>query len=349
MTPTAPADDEFRPPSIVPRHETAITAAAAQAQAAIQARYVMALQRPRDLDVVRQRILTECRRPGFAEAALYRKPVGKSEIVGPSIRFAEAMIRCCTNILVETTTIYDDEDKRIVRVSVTDLEANITYPTDKVIVKSVERRHANKGQEILGERLNSYGDKVYIVRATEDDLAVKEAAIVSKAIRTNGLRMIPGDLLDEGVAVIKATLEAGAKAEDPAARKKQLADAFASMGVSPTDLKAYLGHDLDSLSPTEVVDLRTLYRSIKDGETTWQEIVELRAEAKVGPENPAERKTLVEAITRARIADPQAFAASCKAAGVTADNVKTETLSLEVLRRIHGATVPKAELKGGAA
>src|SRR5258708_6569465 len=77
--------------------ETASTVLAAQAKAQIEARYVMAERHPRDLDVVRQRMLKECRRPVFAGVARYRKPIGKG-VEGPSIRFAEAAIRLMGNI-----------------------------------------------------------------------------------------------------------------------------------------------------------------------------------------------------------------------------------------------------------
>ena len=333
-----------------PRNETAITAAAAQAQASVQARYVMALQRPRDLADVRVRVLRECKRPGFAEVALYAKPIGRDRITGPSIRFAEAILRCLTNILVETQTIYDDPEKRIVRISVTDLEANLTYPTDKVVEKTVERKKPKEGAEILGERLNSYGDKVFIVRATEDDLLVKEAAIVSKAIRTNGLRMVPGDILDEAIATINATL-ANADATDPEAEKKKVVDAFAAQGVMPSDLKAYLGHDVTSCTPAEIADLRIVFRSLKDGESSWAEHLEQRMEERKagngnGAQDAADRSSLIASLARARLGDPEGFAAAISGAGV-AQGVRMETLSVEVLRTISGK-LRKDELGAGA-
>ena len=45
-----------------PSGETAALAMAAQAKAAVQARYLMAMENRRDMDVVRQRILKECNR-----------------------------------------------------------------------------------------------------------------------------------------------------------------------------------------------------------------------------------------------------------------------------------------------
>ena len=104
--------------------ETAGSAAAEQARAIVEARYVMALRRPRDLLTVREKLLAECRRPGFARSAVYRKPVGRDHIEGPSVRFAESALRNMGNVATDVPTVYEDNEKRIVRVSVTDLDDN---------------------------------------------------------------------------------------------------------------------------------------------------------------------------------------------------------------------------------
>jgi len=269
---------EFGGEELASTAETASSAVAAQAKAAIEARYVMALRRPRDLDGVRIRLLAECRRKGFADAAIYSKPVGGKHIEGPSVRFAEAAIRCMGNILPETATIYDDASKRIVRQSVTDLESNVTYTKDIMIEKVVERSSLKDGQTAISERTNSTGKKTYLVTATEDALLTKEGAFVSKAVRTLALRILPGDILDECMDLCRATLKDQA-AKDPAGERKKLADVFASLGVQPEALKSYLGHALDACTPTELVELRKVYSTLRDGETSWQDVMETRHKA----------------------------------------------------------------------
>lgn len=252
--------------------ETQAQAAAQAAQAAVQARYVMAMQRPRDLDEVRVRLLRECKRPSFADVAIYRKPIGSEGITGPSIRFAEAALRCMTNVLAETTTIYDDRQRRIVSVNVTDLEANLSYPMTVTVEKTVERRNS-KGRTVVGERVNSYGDTVYVVEATDDEILNKERALVSKAMRTCALRILPGDILDEAMFELEKTRQNRA-AEDPDGERKRMVDAFASIGVKPGDLKTYLGHDLATASPAQINTLRGIFTAIRDGETTWRSVME---------------------------------------------------------------------------
>jgi hypothetical protein len=260
--------------------ETAASAAAAQTKALVEARYTVALARPRDYDVVREKLLKECKRPSFAEVARYNKPIGKG-VVGPSIRFAEAAIRCMGNIVIEETTTYDDDEKRIIQVSVTDLENNVPYTTSITIEKTVERK--KRDGEVIRERKNSYGDTVYIVRATEDDLLNKKNALLSKAIRTLALRHLPGDLVDECMDMVIDT-QKKKDAEDPDAAKRKVIDAFAAQGVPVDQLKKYCGHDLKSMGTAELAELRALFLAIKDGETSWKAAMTERfPEPKVDP------------------------------------------------------------------
>lgn len=258
--------------------ETASTAVAAQAKAMVEARYVMAMRRPRQWDQVRQDLLKECKRPSFAhnKSAYYRKPIGNG-VEGLGIRFVEVAIRCMTNVLVETSMIFEDDTKEVHRVSVTDLESNVTYPLDVRVTKTVERSRPSEDGTYLSVRKNSYNKNVYTVPGTEDDILNKRAAQVSKAIRTLGLRIIPGDLQDEAEAIIKS-IRLDEAARDPGAERKKIADAFAEIGVKASDLADYLGHALDTCSPTELVNLRGIYGAIRDGESSWKSVMENKAE-----------------------------------------------------------------------
>ncbi len=262
--------------------ETASAYVAAQAKAVVEARYVMALRRPRNWDQVRQDLLKECRRPSFAhnKSAYYRKPIGDG-VEGLGIRFVEVALRCMTNVLVETTMIFEDETKEIHRVSVTDLESNLTYPLDVRVTKTVERSKPGDDGSYVSVRKNSYGKNVYTVPATDDDLLNKRAAQISKAIRTLGLRIIPGDMQDEAEGIIKA-IRLDEAARDPDTERKRIADAFNEIGVKAADLTEYLGHTLDTCSPAELVNLRGIYGAIRDGESSWKSVMENKAEQQAG-------------------------------------------------------------------
>lgn len=254
--------------------ETAATAAAAQAKAMVEARYVMALRRPRVWDQVRQDILAECKRPAFAnnKSALYRKPIGAG-VEGLGIRFVEVALRCMTNTYIETPTLFEDDTKEVLRVSVTELESNTTWSIDLRVSKTVERSKPMDDGSYLSVRKNSRGATTYTVPATDEDLLNKRAALISKAIRNLGLRVIPGDIQDEAEDIIRS-IRLDRAAKDPDAERKAIADAFASLGVPVVELHNYLGHGLDTCSPKQLVELRSIYGAIRDGETTWKQTID---------------------------------------------------------------------------
>ena len=201
--------------------ETASTAIAAQSKAMVESLYIMAMRNPRNWDQVRLDLVKECRRPSFAnnKSAYYVKPIGQG-VEGLGIRFVEVALRCMKNVLVETTMIFEDEGKEVHRVSVTDLEANITYPLDVRVSKTVERSKPMDVGSFISMRLKSYKKPVYTVPANDDDLLNKRGALISKAIRTIGLRIIPGDMCDEAEEIIKAIrLDKAAKDQTQSVRK----------------------------------------------------------------------------------------------------------------------------------
>jgi hypothetical protein len=258
--------------------ESASSAVASQAKAMVESRYIMALRKPRDWDQVRQDVLKECRRPSFAnnKSAYYIKPIGDG-VEGLGIRFTEVGLRCMTNVLIETTTIFEDADKEIVRVSVTDLEANVTYPMDVRVTKTVERSRPMDDGTYISVRMNKWKKPTYTVPANDEDLLNKRGALISKAQRTLALRLIPGDIQDEAIATIKSVRLDDA-ARDPGAERKRIADAFGELGVRASELNDYLGHSLDACSPAEMVSLRGIYGAIKDGEATWVQVLENKAD-----------------------------------------------------------------------
>lgn len=328
------------------RQSAAVEALVAKSRADIEARWTMALHRPRNLDNVRQDIMRECRRPGFAEAAIYERPVGRKynekteeweeqTIEGLSIRFAEVAARCMTNVAVETQTIFDNEDMRIVRVTATDLECNQTWSRDLSVKKEVERKRLKKGQQPIGERTNSYGERVFIVEATDDEVSVKEAAAVSKAARTLILRLIPGHIQDEAMTLCKKTAS-DRDAKDPDAARNRVLDAFAGLSVKPSDLERYLGHSTEQTSPAEIERLRKLYSAITEGEATWQDALDAAVAAREArqakgqpaaapaPKASTKGSSAVKDKLRAEKAEPKTEAKTAPAAAADAPKVKVE-------------------------
>ena len=296
-----PQNDSAMPVAQMSASENSALAMAAQLKAVVEARYKMALARPRDLDTVRQNMLKDARRPSFANVAIYHKPVGKG-VEGPSIRFVEAAVRNMTNILTETVTVSEDDERRVIRVSVSDLETNTYFSQDVTVTKTVERSKLPQGEKPIRVRTNSKGQPVYILHGTDDDILNKQNALISKAVRTLGLRLIPGDLVDEALFYVRQTM-ATQDAQNPDAAKNRIIDAFSQIGVPVESLKDYLGHELSTIAPNELQELRAIYSAIKDGETSWKAIMDNKAEKEA--EMKADKKGNEQANVKTKAHDPK--------------------------------------------
>lgn len=255
--------------------ETSTAMLVAQVEALVKVRFFMAHQRPRDWDDVRAKLLKACERPGFAGSATeqvwgsawFKIPIGKG-VEGFSIRFAEEAMRCMGNMDIEQTPIYEDDEKRILRVAVLDLESNVYIPTSITVEKTVIRTVLKAGQEALKVIVNSKGQQTFLVEATEDEVFQKQNSLASKAIRNGILRILPGDIQAECRSRILA-IRHGAAAKDPDGFRKTVVDGFATLNVLPSDIKKLLGHDISQASPAQLTDLKELWKRITNGETTW--------------------------------------------------------------------------------
>jgi hypothetical protein len=272
------------PGSAMALGETAASAQAAKAQAQALARYAMAERHPRNWHDVRTKLLAECERPRFAEQAKYRIPFKQwnreerreevVHVIGLSIRFAESAARMMGNVDIATPTTYDDADKRIIQVSATDLESNITFGKDITVMKTIERKKLKRGQVPIEVRKNSYGDDLFILPATEQEVAKKAEAEASKALRTCLLRLLPADIKEECEEAVERTIAMADKA-DPDAALKRIVSAFHKLGVSAADLEGLLGHSLAGVIPSELDRLRGYHVAMADGLANWPQIVEL--------------------------------------------------------------------------
>lgn len=258
-------------PAVMSYADPAAVAAAESVKARIQAQYLVALSHPRSYDQSRFRVIEACRRPAFADKVEYKKPVGGKTIVGPSVRFAELALREWGNIDYSNTVVYDDEMNRRISVVITDLETNTTFSASIQITKTVERKD-NKGRDVISERINSYGEKIYIVKATEDEVLTKQAAMISKALRNEGLRLIPQEIIEEAIDIARRTQQKDVSSNMDEARKK-ISDAFGGLGIQPKHLEEYLGHPMSMCVPAEITDLRAIFNAIKNGEAKWNDFV----------------------------------------------------------------------------
>lgn len=78
------------------------------------------------------------------------------------------------------------------------------------------------------------------------------------------LAIIPGDVIDSAVKQCELTLKAGSNVplED---RIKDMVAKFAEYEVTPEQLRAFIGKNVEAFSEADVVRLGKVYRSLKDG------------------------------------------------------------------------------------
>ena len=277
--------------------EVASTAAAETAKALVQARFLVAMHKKRDIDDVRVELKRACERPRFAEAARFRKPQFGAKacplglrfncphiqrggqygpqchfVCGPSIRYADESIKIMGNAEVRQDVVYEDGDQRIVQVSVTDLQTNLTKCQTISIKKRIERNKVRKGQEVVGQRENTKGETVFIIKASDDELMMKEANISAKVRRNLELQLLPQDIVEECMdAVVGTSMSETAK--DPDEARKAVCDSFVGLGIKPSELAKFLGHSVESCSPFEIQSLREVFLSIRNGDSSWQDYV----------------------------------------------------------------------------
>lgn len=277
-------------------NNAATEALVAKERADQEARWIMAMRAPRNMHDVRQDVIKECKRKGFAEVATYSRPVGSEKNAqgqweekfadGLSIRFAEVAMRCMRNMETKATTTYDDARVRMVTVSAVDYETNATWRIDLTISKTVERRSLRKGQRPIGERVNSFGDVVYVVEANDQQVAVKAAAEISKAARTCILRLIPGEIQDEAFDLCRQ-VAADTAAKDPKATTRRMLDGFGEKGVRPSEVEQWLGHSVEAATRDELLELSRILSGLREGELNWSELVAERIAGRAAAKAPA--------------------------------------------------------------
>lgn len=327
---------------------TSIASAQAQAIAEVHALMSFAAMHPRNLEQMRQNLLSECRNPSFAERAIYELPFGGKPVRGPTIRFAEGAMRHLENVEITTTLVSSapatprSPGSETWRATMTDYQTRKRWSDEVTVERSVERHNA-AGRHVYGVRTNSQGETVSVVEPTDAEFLAKKNSAKSKACRNLILRWIGPDLQDECASVVRETCERDA-ADNLETRRREMIDAFATIGVPVSELERYARQPLSSLSPKQVVDLRMIFVGIRDGVGTWAEVLDeagLRddPDATDGAEKKREGMTLVEKM-RAR-------------QGVAAPQPSGETrkeMQLPTQEATREATVPaQAEVVRGAA
>lgn len=213
--------------------------------AEIQAAMVIAKKFPRDPIAAMDRILNACTRPSLAESSLYSYNRGGSEVTGPSIRLAEAIAQNWGNIQFGIRELEQTQSDSTVEAFAFDLETN----TRQVKVFQVPHiRFTKSGKKKLDDPRDIY------------EMVANQGA---RRLRACILGVIPGDVIEAARDQCEITLKAHSEATPETVKK--MVDAFSAYKVTPEQIQKRLGRRLDSINAANIVQLKKIYQSLKDG------------------------------------------------------------------------------------
>lgn len=230
---------------------------------------------PRDESAVFVRAMRACDRLGFAERAEYRFPRGGKDVTGASVYLARELARVWGNLRVGFEIVSMDEQWIHVRGFAVDLEANVTFEAHDKFRRLIQRK---------------VGGATKWVEPDERDATELVNRHGAKAMRNAILQVIPSDLVDDALTRCAKTVEKGPSNESREERVKRLVLAFDGVGVTTAMLEAKLGHPLGQVTSTEIVELRGIFTSIKDGNTRREEHFTQTAKVEAKQETKAEVK-----------------------------------------------------------
>lgn len=233
--------------------------AEARAVAEVQAAYVIAKKFPRNEGESYAKIINSCKRPFLAEQAHYAFPKGGKLVTGPSIRLAEVLAQSWGNIDFGIRELSQNNGVSVVEIYAIDLETN--SQSRRTLHIPHVRDTKNGRQKLTDAR------EIYLEVANQ----------CARRLRDCIFKILPGDVIEAASDQCKKTLESSDVPIADQIRKMVLA--FDELGVKVEHLEKRLGHKLDATIPAEIVTLKGVYKSLKDGMATREDFFDLGLKA----------------------------------------------------------------------
>ena len=213
----------------------------------VQASMVIAKKFPRDQKLAMDKILNDCTRKSLAVSALYSYRRGGQMVRGPSIRLAESIAQNWGNIQFGMRELSNNNNVSTLESFAWDLESN----TKQMRVFHVAHtRYTRQGTKELTDQRDIY------------EAVANQGA---RRVRACILGVIPGDVIEAAVSQCEKTILVNA--EITAEGLQKLLACFAKHGVTKAMIEDKLGVRLlvESVRPAQIVQLRSIYTSLKDG------------------------------------------------------------------------------------
>lgn len=254
-------------------HTTTEMAISRQAQE-VQAAMVIAKKFPRDEVQSFNRIMRACQRKTLAEQAMYEYPRGGTKVTGPSIRLAEAMAQNWGNLDYGIIELEQKNGESQVMAYAWDLETN-TRQTKIFSVPHI--RSTKKGNVTLTDPRDIY------------ELVANQGA---RRVRACILGVIPGDVIDSALVQCNKTLLSDNGDVPLVDLVRQAAALFQNdYGVTVQMLEKFIGCKSESFSMNDLIRLKRVYKSLKDGMAKREDYFEMIPEANPDDvDNPFEGK-----------------------------------------------------------
>ena len=246
-----------------PNNQAMVEVEQQRAISEVQGAIVLAKKFPRNQIECLDRILTACQRPGLAEQALYSYSKGGTEITGPSIRLAEAIAQNWSNLQFGIRELEQRNGESTVEAFAWDVETNVRQ------VKTFQVKHT---------RFTKHGSY-----KLEDPREIYELTANQGARRLRAclLGIVPGDIVEAAQNQCEATLKA--KADTSPEALKKLIEAFEPYKVTKEQIEKRIQRRLDTITASQLVQLRKIYNSLKDGMSSpvdWFEVEALKEDPK---------------------------------------------------------------------
>lgn len=216
-----------------------------RAIAEVQGAIISARRFPRDVIAAVEKIKLACQRPTLAAQAMYTYARGGTDITGPSIRLVEAIAQNYGNIACGVLELSRSNGVSECMAYAWDLETN--YRDEKKFTVRHTRDTKRGSYELKDER----------------DIYEAMANVGARRKRACLMAIIPGDIVEEAVNQCEETMKADVKID--AKLFEKLLEAFAPYKVTREMIEKRIQRKLDAITPAQVVDLRKIITSLKDG------------------------------------------------------------------------------------
>ncbi|MFH1603175.1 MAG: hypothetical protein ABIH03_04640 [Pseudomonadota bacterium] len=236
--------ERFMPPSLLAEQQ--------RAKSEIEAALTIAAARPRDEKECLDRILTSCQRPGVAETAEYEYSRGGTAITGATIRLLELVAQKWGHIdfgfreLARYPGAGGQPGESVVEAFAWDMESNT-------------RRRA---QFTVRHEMGLKGGRTKVLTDPRD-IYEYIANQAMRRVRTCLENVIPRDIVDAAREECKRTLTTNENITPEKISK--VVKAFGEYGVTKAHIEAKLQRHIDSITPAQMVQLRRIYTSLRDG------------------------------------------------------------------------------------